>query len=137
MPSHLGAGQQLQWTTVSLPEPCPALPVPQAAAKFTATLTEAVASAHAAVELRAPDQALLAGLDPRAPASLAKGLGSPALLAHIDELLPAWCGAVEQALAQPPDLAAPRPGSAEVGTPAGLFLGLPLRCPPEHQRVCG
>lgn len=78
----------------------------------------------ATVELRPPDQALLAGLDPRSPASLARGLGSPALLAHINELLPAWCAAVEQALAQPPpNLAAPRPGSAEVRATMRAALG--------------
>ena len=86
----------------------------QSATKLTESLTEAAAAARAGVELRTPDQALLAGLDPKQPATLAKALDDEALMAHVEELLAAWRTSVEAALGQPDQAHLP---AAEVGPP--------------------
>lgn len=75
----------------------------QAANKLTNTLTEAVATMQASTELKAPDRALFEGLDTR-PASLGRAAANDALVAHVNEVLLAWCGSVGEALAQPQQL---------------------------------
>ena len=85
----------------------------QSATKLTESLTEEAAAARAGTELRAPDQALLAGLDPKQPATLAKGLSDEALMAHVEEVLVDWRKSVEAALGKPDQAQNP---ASEVGS---------------------
>ncbi len=71
----------------------------QMATQLTSTLTEAVATMAASVELKEPDQALLEGLDTKA-ASLGRAAADDLLVAHVADVLMSWCASVDEALTQ-------------------------------------
>jgi hypothetical protein len=71
----------------------------QSATQLTSTLTEAVATMAASVELKEPDLALLESLDIE-PASLGRAAADDSLVAHVVEVLTSWSASMDEALTQ-------------------------------------
>ena len=71
----------------------------QSATQLTSTLTEAVATMAASVELKEPDLALLESLDIE-PASLGRAAADDSLVAHVVDVLTSWSASMDEALTQ-------------------------------------